>query len=144
MNLFSMSTFSKMMSVALAGMDAQKQRLLVIAQNLANIGSRSPQAGVEPYQRKTISFVSEMDRKKGVEVVKVNKISGDPSPFPMIYAPHDPAANADGFVAETNVKGPIEMTDSMEAKRGYQANLKAYEKIMSMQQDALSLLKPSK
>ncbi len=144
MSLFSMSTFAKMMNVALSGMEAQKQRLLVIAQNLANIGSRAPQKGMDPYQRKTISFVSEMDRKKGVEVVKIKEIGRDQSPFPMIYAPEDPAANAEGFVAETNVKGPIEMTDSMEAKRGYQANLKAYEKILSMQQDAIALIKPNR
>ena len=135
------SSFQKMMHVAIAGMEVQKERLLVVAQNLANIGSRAPAKGVDPYQRKTITFASEMDAKKGVEVVKIKRIDRDPSPFPMIYSPHDPAANEDGFVAESNVKGPIEMTDSMEAKRGYQANLKAYEKILSMQQEAISLIK---
>lgn len=140
MNL-NLATFSKMLNVALSGMEAQKERLLVIAQNLANLGTRAPAPGVAPYQRKIISFTSEMDKKKGVEVIKVNRISGDPTPFPKIYAPHDPAADAQGFVEESNVKGPIEMTDSMETKRGYQANLKAYEKILSMQQEAIALIK---
>lgn len=138
-----MSTLQKIMNVALSGMMAQKERFLVIAQNLANVGSRAPQAGMDPYGRKTISFVSEMDRKKGVEVVKVKRIDRDPSPFPLIYAPNDPAANAEGFVAETNVKGPVEMTDAMESKRAYEANLKAYEKALAMQQDAIGLLKNS-
>ena len=45
------------------------------------------------------------------------------------------------YVLETNVKAPVEMTDAMETRRGYEANLKAYEYARSMQQDALSLLR---
>ena len=142
-NPFSLSTLQKIMHVALSGMMAQKERFLVVSQNLANVGSRASQAGTDPYARKTISFVSEMDRKKGVEVVKVKKVDKDSSPFPLVHAPHDPAANADGFVAETNVKGLVEMTDAMESKRAYEANLKSYEKALSMQQDAIGLLKNS-
>jgi len=142
--IFGFSLLQKIMSVALSGMQSQSNRLLVIAQNLANAGSRSPQPGVDPYRRKTITFASEFDRKRGVEVVKVKKVDTDSSPFPVIYAPGDPGADERGYIQETNVKAPIELTDAMESKRAYEASLKAYEKALSMQQDALSLLRGGK
>lgn len=142
--MFGLSVLQKVMSVALSGMQSQSDRLLVIAQNLANSGSRAPKPGVEPYARKVVSFGTEVDKKRGVEVVKVKKVSSDPSPFPLIYAPGDPGADQQGNVKETNVKAPIELTDAMESKRAYEASLKAYEKALSMQQDALNLLRGSK
>ncbi len=138
------SSLQKVLQVALSGMQVQTQRLLVAAQNLANAGTRAPSPGENPYQRKVISFTSEMDRKKGVEVVKVRKIDRDTTPFPLIYSPGDPGADENGYVKESNVKPPIEMTDAMEAKRGYEASLKAYEKALAMQQDAISLLRGSR
>ncbi len=138
------STFQNIMKVALSGMKSQSDRLLVITQNLANSGSRSPKAGVEPYARKIVSFGSELDRTSGVEIVKVKKVSKDPSPFPQIYAPGDPGADKNGNVQESNVKAPIELTDAMESKRAYEASLKAYEKALAMQQDALGLLRGGK
>ena len=135
------SNLQKIMEVAVSGMKAQAERLLVIAQNLAHAGSRASSSNTEPYRRKTISFSSTLDRKKGVEKVKVKKVGKDQTPFPMIYSPGDPGANKDGFVAETNVKETVEMMDMLEAKRGYSANLKAYEKTIQMQQEALSIIR---
>jgi flagellar basal-body rod protein FlgC len=141
MNVFNKSNLQKILDVAVSGMKAQAERLLVIAQNLANAGSKASAPGVDPYRRKTISFSSSLDRKKGVEVVKVKKVGRDQTPFPMIYSPGAPGADKHGFVAETNVKEPVEMMDMLEAKRGYSANLKAYEKTIQMQQEALSIIR---
>ncbi len=135
------STLQKILQVAFSGMQAQKERLLVVAQNLANAGTRAPAPGINPYQRKTVSFGTELDRKRGIEVVKIKQIGRDSTPFPVIYNPGDPGADEKGYVLETNVKSPVEMTDAMEAKRGYEASLKAYEKALAMQQDAISLLR---
>ncbi|MBX9977202.1 MAG: flagellar basal body rod protein FlgC [Alphaproteobacteria bacterium] len=139
--MFGFSTLQKILHVAFSGMQAQKERLLVVAQNLANAGTRAPSPGMNPYQRKTVSFGTELDRKRGIEVVKVKKVGRDSTPFPVIYSPGDPGADEKGYVLETNVKSPVEMTDAMEAKRGYESSLKAYEKALSMQQDAISLLR---
>lgn len=139
--MMGLSTLQKVLHVALSSMQAQSQRLLVVAQNLANAGTRASTPGAMPYQRKTVAFGTELDRKKGVEVVKVKKIGRDHTPFPTTYSPGDPGADENGYVLETNVKSSVEMTDAMEAKRGYEASLKAYEKALSMQQDAISLLR---
>ena len=122
-------------------MQVQSQRLLVLAQNIANAGTRAPTPTTLPYQRKTVSFASMFDKKKGVEVVYIKKINRDPTPFPVIYSPGDPGADDNGYVKEANVKTTVELTDSMETKRGYDANLKAYEKALAMQQSALDLLR---
>jgi flagellar basal-body rod protein FlgC len=131
----------KILHVALSGMQVQSQRLLVLAQNIANAGTRAPTPTTLPYQRKTVSFASMFDKKKGVEVVYIKKINRDPTPFPVIYSPGDPGADDNGYVKEANVKTTVELTDSMETKRGYDANLKAYEKALAMQQSALDLLR---
>lgn len=141
MKLPQVSFLQKILHVSISGMQAQANRLLVIAQNLANAGSQAPKPGINPYQRKTISFESSFDKKKGIEVVKVKKIGVDAAPFPMVYAPGAPGANDQGYVEESNVKSTVEMTDMLEARRGYEANLNAYKKSLEMQNAALSILR---
>ena len=138
------SLVAKMLNVSMSAMVAQSERLLVVAQNIANAGTRAPSPNTEPYRRKTISFQTLYDRKRDVELVKVRRVARDPSAFPLTYKPGDPGADESGYVQETNVKAPVEMTDAMETRRGYEANLKAYEYARSMQQDALALLRSVK
>lgn len=140
----STSFVAKMLNVSMAGMVAQHERLLVVAQNIANAGTRAPHPTVEPYRRKTISFRTLYDHKKGVDVIKVRRVARDPSTFPITYKPDDPGADENGYVKETNVKAPVEMTDAVETRRSYEANLKVYEYARSMQQDALALLRSVK
>lgn len=142
--MLNMSLIGKMMMVSMEAMKAQSERLLVVAQNLANAGTRAPSPSTEPYRRKTITFHTRYDRKRGVDLLSVRRVARDPSDFPITYKPGDPGANADGYVQETNVKAPIEMTDAMETRRGYEANLKAYEYARSMRQDSLALLRSVK
>ncbi|HLD95513.1 MAG TPA: flagellar basal body rod protein FlgC [Alphaproteobacteria bacterium] len=135
------SPLLKSMMESSAGMKAQADRLLVISQNLANAGTKAPSPGVKPYQRKRVSFISELDKKSGVHLVKSTLIEPDASPFPRTYDPGDPGADKDGFVEESNVKPMTELTDMREAARSHEANLRAYEKAMAMLQDTIGLLK---
>ena len=43
--------FSKSMSVAASGMRAQTERMKIIAENIANANSTSPDKGGDPYRR---------------------------------------------------------------------------------------------
>ncbi|MBI1954241.1 MAG: flagellar basal body rod protein FlgC [Proteobacteria bacterium] len=136
-----MSGLIKSMLISSSGMQAQSHRLLVIAQNLANAGTKAPKLGEHPYQRKTVTFKNVYDPKTGVEKVELTKINHDLSPFPLVYSPGDPGANENGYVEESNVKPMIEMADMREASRSHEANLRAYEKALAMLQDTISLLK---
>ncbi len=109
--------------VAAAGLHAQSERMLVAAQNLANARSTGATPGADPYRRKTISFVAELDRQAGVDTVRIARYGTDPSPFRLEYNPGHPAADKRGFVKMPNVNPLIEMADLKDAARIYQANL---------------------
>ena len=136
-----LSNLNKALRVSTAGMQVQNQRLLVISQNIANTGTRATEAGGAAYQRKLISFKNHFDNTLGTEVVKVAEISRDQAPFKVVYSPSDPGANAEGFVNESNVRPMVELADMREASLTHEANLRAYEKTLSMMQESISLLK---
>ncbi|HYZ31615.1 MAG TPA: flagellar basal body rod protein FlgC [Crenalkalicoccus sp.] len=109
--------------ISAAGMQAQSQRLRVVAENLANAESTGEAPGADPYRRKTVTFTNRLDRSLGAETVRVSRIDTDDGAFPRRYDPSHPAADAQGYVKLPNVDGVIEMMDMREAQRSYNANL---------------------
>ena len=89
----------------------------------------------------TPSFKTFFDKRSKSQLVALAKIEKDKSPFPKIFAPDDPAADKDGFVYESNVRAVLEMADMREAARSHEGCLKAYERILSMLQNTINLLK---
>ena len=67
--------------IAASGMKAQAERLKVISQNMANADSISAEPGGEPYRRQVVSFENYIDKETGAQLVKVDKIVDDMSPF---------------------------------------------------------------
>ena len=53
------------------GMEAQSERMRVIAENIANAQSTGQTAGSDPYTRKTITFRTALDRASGTAAVAV-------------------------------------------------------------------------
>ncbi len=130
-------------SIAASGLDAQSERLRIVAENLANAQSTGATPGSDPYQRKTIVFASEFDRLLGAPLVEVKSIGEDPSQFPVEYDPGNPAADAKGFVKMPNVNMLVEMADMREASRSYEANLQMVKQARSMTSMMLDLLRNS-
>lgn len=131
----------KSFAVAFAGMSAQSQRLEVIAENIANADSTAKTPGGTPYQRKIISFQNELDRKLGVDLVKVTGVNEVQGGFGRLYEPGNPAANADGYVKTPNVNPITEMMDMREAERSYDANLNVVDAAKSMVSRTIDLLR---
>ncbi|HYP16743.1 MAG TPA: flagellar basal body rod protein FlgC [Opitutus sp.] len=108
-------------------LNAQKTRLDLVAQNIANAQTtRTPNGG--PYQRQVISFETELLRRTGVsgpslQGVKVATVSTDRTPGQQVYNPQHPDAGADGLVTMPNVNLSYEMVDLITATRAYEANL---------------------
>lgn len=109
--------------ISASGLFAQSARLRVVSENIANAQSTGDTPGAEPYRRKTISFRNVLDRAAGAELVEVQRIRRDESPFREVYEPEHPAADARGFVRMPNVSMLIELADMREATRTYEANL---------------------
>jgi flagellar basal-body rod protein FlgC len=129
------------LTISSRGMDAQTERLRVIAENLANEDSTGSTPGASPYRRKTVLFENVLDRNLGAQGVRVKSVVPDPSAFPQKYDPSNPAANASGYVSMPNVNSFTEMMDMREAERSYSANLNVMQASRSMLTRIIDLLK---
>ena len=104
---------------------AQKIRLDIVAQNIANAQTtRTPEGG--PYKRKVIAFQNELVKHAGgvaLQTVNISSITDDKSPGQAVYNPQHPDAGPDGTVVMPNVNLAFEMVDLITASRAYEANL---------------------
>jgi flagellar basal-body rod protein FlgC len=104
---------------------AQKIRLDIVAQNIANAQTtRTPEGG--PYKRKIVSFENELVKRAGgssLQTISVSSISTDKAPGQAVYNPQHPDAGPDGTVQMPNVNLAFEMVDLITASRAYEANL---------------------
>lgn len=136
-----MSDLSISADIAVSGMKAQSERLRIISENMANAESVGIRPGEQPYRRQVVTFKNYVDKQTGAEMVKVNSVVQDQSPFELKYAPNHPAANAEGYVAMPNVNPLVEMMDMKEAQRAYEANLTMVQTARDMNSKVLDILK---
>ncbi|AQS89896.1 flagellar basal body rod protein FlgC [Gluconobacter albidus] len=132
---------STTIGISASGMDAQAQRLRIVAENLANQDTTGSQPGADPYRRKTITFAEQVDNESGTSTVGVQNIGQDMSDFDTRYDPSHPAADERGYVKVSNVDSMTEMMDMREAERSYEANLNAMQSSRTMLSRTLDLLK---
>jgi flagellar basal-body rod protein FlgC len=110
-----------------SALNAQKTRLDIVAQNIANAQTtRTPSGGA--YQRQVISFETELVRRQAgtgasLQSVKVATIGTDRTPGQQVYNPQHPDAGVNGLVTMPNVNLSYEMVDLITASRAYEANL---------------------
>lgn len=113
--------------VSASALTAQKTRLDIVAQNIANAQTtRTAQGG--PYQRQVVTFETELSRSQGaasgsLQSVRVTQITTDHSSGQQVYNPQHPDASSDGLVTMPNVNLSQEMVDLITASRAYEANL---------------------
>lgn len=136
-----MSDLSVTSDIAVSGMKAQSERLRIISENMANAESVGIREGEDPYRRQVVTFKNYIDKKTGAEMVKVDKVIQDQSPFIKKYAPNHPAADAQGYVSMPNVNTLVEMMDMKEAQRAYEANLTMVQTARDMNSKVLDILK---
>lgn len=132
---------TKAIAISAAGMDAQTERLRVIAENLANQDSTGSTPGADPYRRKTVTFGDRLDKELGLKKVVVRSVGSDKSDFQLKFDPSNPAADAKGYVKTPNVNSFVEIMDMREAQRGYSANLNVMEVTRTMLTRTIGLLK---
>ena len=150
------------------GLSAQRFRINIIAENIANVNTtRTPEGG--PYRRKEVIFKAipfdealnkeidkfrfykyenpldedgedEIEAKDPIETVIVDKVVRDDSKPILKYDPTNPDADKNGYVAYPNINPVIEMTDLIEATRAYQANVAAFDSQKSIVNSAIGIL----
>lgn len=133
------------LSMCAAGMGVERARLEVAAANLANAQTPiSPgQKGYEP-----LAVVVRSAAAHGLSAGSLDQVL--PQPFvaevvPMktaprrVYEPGYPGANAQGYVSYPGVDPVTTMLDLMSIRRGYEANLKAFDITRALLEHALQI-----
>ncbi|RJR36397.1 MAG: flagellar basal body rod protein FlgC [Deltaproteobacteria bacterium] len=137
-----MSMF-KSMDVAASGLTAHRQRLDVIAENLANVHTtRTTQGG--PYQRKSVVFRSRPSEDfasflNSTEKVEVSQVVQNSEGLRPEHDPGHPDADEKGMVLYPNVNPVSEMVHLMLASRAYEANVAVLRAGKSMANKALDI-----
>jgi flagellar basal-body rod protein FlgC len=128
--------------IAASGMTAERLRMDVIAENLANANStRSANGG--PYVRKDVVLRTSQgatfeDVLAGVEVAG---IAEDARPPRKVYNPGHPDADEQGYVTLPNVNAVTELVDLIGASRGYEADVQALNSAKQMFIRTLDILR---
>ena len=142
-----------------SGLSAQRLRLDVIANNLANVDTTHRSDGQSgPYRRQHVTleprnnpirfnlpFVEGSDPVtqapgKGVIVGAVSESRGPIPEKYLRYEPGHPDARPDGYVEMPDVDIAVEMVDMIDASRAYEANVTAIRDFRSMYSEALKIL----
>lgn len=143
-------SFFNAMNISASGLTAQRLRMDIISQNIANVNTTRTENG-QPYRRKTVLFEERQEHLSFSSVfknqmsqldgsgVRVSRIAEDNSDFKLVYEPEHPDANEDGYVRMPNVNIIEEMVNMISANRSYEANVTALNTNKSMALKALEI-----
>ena len=121
-----------------SGMTAERFRMDIIAENIANANTTRTESGGR-YVRKVVTFQEKSSptpfsrilniktdayHGKGVRVSTVQEDTWTQAN--MVYDPSHPDADENGYVTYPNVNTVTEMTNLIDAGRGYEANATAF------------------
>lgn len=146
-----MMSFLNAFSISSSALTAQRLRMDIISQNIANVNTTRTEDGT-PYRRKTLVFqeregtpfaqyLSRASKERYLSGggVRVSAIVEDPSPFREVYDPGHPDADENGIVQMPNVDVITEMVNMISAIRAYEANVTAMNASKSMASKALEI-----
>lgn len=130
------------MNVSASGMTAQRLRMDIISQNIANVNTTRDENG-NVYRRKSVIFEEKDVTPFGDILMKTGGTSGNgvkvteiiedtSSEMRKVYEPSNPDADEDGYVTYPNVNIVQEMTDMIDASRSYEANVTAFNATKNM------------
>ncbi len=133
-----MSIFSAF-GVNASGMTAQRYRMDIISQNVANANTTRTEDGT-PYRRKVVRFTEKTTnptefgtifrKSRGMDVGDGVKVSGvyedHKEDMKLVYDPSHPDADEYGYVTYPNVNIVTEMTNMIDSTRAYEANATAF------------------
>ncbi len=157
-------SFLNTLDISASALTAERMRMDIIAQNLANIdNTRSAEGG--PYRRqltvfeeRPLTFQTALDKAaqkysyangrpvRGANPavgggVRVQEIIQDESDFVPVYNPAHPDADENGYVLMPNVDRAEENVDLMAATHSYNANITTVNVIKAMAMKAAEILK---
>lgn len=148
-------SFWSNMRVSASALSAQRLRLDLISNNIANAQTTKTEDG-GPYKRQDVVFTAAGSQTglpdfiagrlgKSIPMgqnesgVQVAKIFADDSEGARVYEPNNPDADDEGYVTYPNVDLVTEMTNMLSATRSYEANLAMIDATKNMALKALNI-----
>lgn len=142
-------SFLNSLDITGSALTAERFRMDIIGQNLANINVTMTPEGT-PYRRKQVIFQergmsfdqalkSEMAKSETGGGVRVTEVVESQRDFIPVYNPSHPHANEEGYVMMPNVVNSEEQVDLMAAEKSYSANITALNIIKAMTMKALEI-----
>lgn len=135
-------------SINASGLTAERYRMDVIAENIANANTTRTEDGT-PYVRKVVTFAEKSDPVGSFNSMlmsnqsKYNRMTGSgvkvggvyedtKTEMKKVYDPSHPDADENGYVWYPNVDVVTEMTNMIDASRAYEANATAFSTTKQM------------
>jgi flagellar basal-body rod protein FlgC len=109
-------------NVSGSAISSQAQRLNVVASNLANADAVAGPDG-KGYKARQLVFETVPMGSDASAGVKVSSVQESQEPLKRVHNPSHPAADADGYVTQSNVNPVEEMVNMISASRSYQNNV---------------------
>lgn len=139
-------SFLSSLNISGSGMSAQKLRMDVIAQNIANAETTRTDAG-GPYLKKSVvfsekqaAFAGYLRRAQDISGgVAVTAIIENGQAVTRVYDPDHPDADAQGYVLMPEIDTAEQMVDMIAASRSYEANITAFNAVKFMASKALEI-----
>ncbi len=135
------------MNIGYSALKAQTTRLNTISSNLANMETtRTPEGG--PYKKKSVvfrtaetGFARELENSTRYQAqgVAVERIMTDTGEGKKVYDPAHPDADDAGYVTKPDISLVEELTDLMNAKGAYTANVTSIKAAQRMALKALEI-----
>ena len=162
-------SFLSSLDIGGSALSAQRLRMDIISQNIANQETYNTSPDGDPYCRQLTVFT---EKKKFSDVLDqyatiserpdgrkhyhgvyylghINKFKSagvavadvieDDAPFIPVYDPDNPLADEDGYIYKSNVDNTKEQIDLLAAQRSYEANISAVNAVKAMLTKAMSL-----
>jgi len=134
--------------ISASGLSAQRMRMDVVANNVANLNSTRGVDG-KPYRRQSVTFREQGGASFGDVLgsrtggspagVAVASVHSDTSAPRKVHNPSHPDADENGDIFLPNIDMVTEMTDLVGANRAYEASVTVLNATKALAQSALGI-----
>lgn len=128
-------TLDDAMDINISGIIAQRFKMTIVAENIANLMTLKDEETGLPYQKKYVEL-------EAADIgVKVSGVERSTEPFSRYFDPAAPQSDENGYFYLPNVNMPNEMITLKYTEAMYEANVNAFKLSKSMYQATIELLK---